>query len=69
MNLLISEVLPADAVLDRVLPWMAGLFDDFAPPEIEDESREHEGRIVSCPEPFWYDLRLATLRQAILDAY
>jgi hypothetical protein len=69
MNLLISEMLPVDAVLDRAIPWMDSLNDYLWSQAAEDESQEHAGRIVSSPDPAWYELRLSTLRQVIMDAY
>ena len=68
MNLLISETRPVDVVLDRAIPWMDDL-DQYLSSPLEDESREHEGRIASSQEPAWSDLRLSMLRQAITDAF
>ena len=67
MNLLISELLPVDAVLDRAIPWMDDLNDYLSSLATEDESLEHAGRIVSSPEPAWYELRLSILRQVIME--
>jgi hypothetical protein len=69
MNLLISEVQPVDAVLDRAIPWLDNLNEYLSSPLADDESQDHPGRIVSSPEPAWYELRLSMLRQAIMDAF
>jgi hypothetical protein len=69
MNLLISEMSAADAMLDRAIPWTESVFDALESLGLEDESHEHVGRIVSSAAPAWYDLRLSVLRQAILDAF
>jgi hypothetical protein len=69
MNLLISEISAADAMLDRAIPWTESVFDSPASLTLDDESHEHPGRIVSSAAPAWYDLRLSVLRQAILDAF
>jgi hypothetical protein len=69
MNLLISEMSAADAMLDRAIPWTESVFDALGSLVPDDESHEHAGRIVSSAEPAWYDLRLSVLRQAILKAF
>ena len=69
MNLLISELLPADTVLDRAIPWADDASDYLASLAADDEIHEHEGRISSGQEPAWYELRLLALRQAILEGF
>jgi hypothetical protein len=69
MNLLISEMSTADAMLDRAIPWTESMFDSPGSLPLDDESHEHPGRVVSSAAPAWYDLRLSVLRQAILDAF
>jgi hypothetical protein len=66
MNLLISEILPVDVVLDRAIPWMDDVDNYLSSLAVEDESPEHEGRISTSREPAWYELRLSVLRQAIM---
>ena len=69
MNLLISEALPVDAVLDRAIPWIDDLDDYLASLAADDERHEHEGRIETRREPAWYEPRLSALRQAILGIF
>ena len=68
MTLLISEMLPADAVLDRAIPWVEDVYDYLASLAADDESWEHEGRLPSASEPAWYEPRLSALRQVILGS-
>lgn len=66
MKLLISELLPVDAGLDRAIPWADDLDDYLVSLAAEDEICEHEGRIATTGGPAWYEPRISALRQAIL---
>ena len=68
MMLLVSEMLPADAVLDRAIPWVEDVYDYVASLAADDEIVEHEGRVPSGPEPAWYEPRMSALRQVILGS-
>ena len=66
MALLISEMLTADGVLERAIPWVDEAYEYLTSLVAEDEIREHEGRVPSGSEPAWYQPRLSALRQVIL---
>jgi hypothetical protein len=51
MNLLISEMSMADAMLDRAIPWTESMFDSPGSLALDDESHEHPGRVVSSAAP------------------
>ncbi|HZO29050.1 MAG TPA: hypothetical protein VFH48_24015 [Chloroflexota bacterium] len=69
MNLLISETLTVDTMLDRAIPWTEDVFEYLASLAADDVRDEHESRLVRGPEPAWYELRLTALRQAILGIF
>jgi len=65
VNLLISELVPMDVVLDRAIPWMDDLESYLStlptePEALEDHEQPAPGRWTAWCEP-----RLSALRQLI----
>jgi hypothetical protein len=69
MNLLISESLPVDVVLDRAIPWMDDVMTYLTSWASDDEPVEYESHDTAGESAAWYELRLSTLRQVIMDPY
>jgi hypothetical protein len=72
MNLMISETLPSDTVLERAVPWIDDLDSYLSTVLLEDdglEPREHRERAWSGRESGWCELNLSMLRHLFADAY
>jgi hypothetical protein len=65
MNLLISESMPMDAVLDRAIPWLDVLDDYLASLAAGGERPEYEEYVEASSKPAWYGPRLSVPREVI----
>jgi hypothetical protein len=65
MNLLISELLPMDAALDRAIPWLDDLDAFLASLAGDDERPECEEHVEASLKPAWYWPRLSVPRKVI----
>jgi hypothetical protein len=59
MNLLTSELLPMDAVLDRAIPWVDVLDDYLALLAADDARPEYEEHVEASLRPVWCWPRLS----------
>lgn len=64
VNLLVSESLSVDPVLDRTATWTDDIDGSLVVSVWDEEPAEHPGCIASGQEPSWLDLRLSTVRRA-----
>jgi hypothetical protein len=67
MRLLISDIRPVDAVLDRAIPWTDDLADALELRPEDGEAPDGEELLEPGRRHHWYEPRLSALRRLIAD--
>ena len=67
VHLLITDIRPADAVLDHAIPWTDDLDEAFALRPDDGDVSEGEDPLPAERSRHWYEPRLSALRRLIAE--
>jgi hypothetical protein len=67
VHLLITDITPADAVLDHAIPWTDDLDDALALRPDDGDAPDSEEPLPAGARHHWYEPRLSALRRLIAE--